>query len=300
MSKRETIARYNLIINKLRKAPASFKTMSDYLLRESELQDYDFNISSRTFQRDVADILALYHIDIQFDYSRGVYYIESDSQPDINNRMLEAFDTYHALHVANGLAPYIHFEKRKPQGTEHLYGLLHAIKNKLCIRFSYQKFWEEAVSHRTAEPYAMKEFKNRWYVLAKDAKDGNIKSFALDRLTDLEITGKKFKVAETYNVEESYRYCFGIISPNGQEPQEIVLQFDPVQGKYIKSLPLHETQQVILDNEDELQVKLKLCITHDFIMELLSFGSDVKALQPASLCDELKEMHQRAFAQYNM
>ena len=49
--------------------------------------------------------------------------------------------------------------------------------------------WDEA-SKRTSEPYALKEFKTRWYVLAKDNGDSNIKSFALDRLTNLEITNK--------------------------------------------------------------------------------------------------------------
>jgi len=212
--------------------------------------------------------------------------------------MLEAFDTFHALNIADGLAPYIHFEKRRPQGTEHLYGLLHAIKNKLRIKFSYQKFWEEEVTQRTTEPYALKEFKNRWYLLAKDIKDGNVKSFALDRLTNLEITNKSFQLSKPYNVEESYRYCFGIISPNDLAPEDVILSFDPVQGKYIKSLPLHETQQLMVDNEEELQVKLKICVTHDFIMELLSFGANMKVLKPKALIREIKTAHREATEQY--
>jgi len=70
MSKRESIARYNLVIKKLRKHPASFAEISDYLSLESELQDYNFNVSKRTFQRDLEDIRSLYNIDIQFDFSR--------------------------------------------------------------------------------------------------------------------------------------------------------------------------------------------------------------------------------------
>jgi len=189
-------------------------------------------------------------------------------------------------------------KKRKPQGTENLYGLLHAIKNKFQIKFFYQKFWEDEISHRTVEPYALKEFKNRWYLLAKDGKDNNIKSFALDRLTNLEITNRAFEFPKTYNIEESYRYCFGIISPNGEEPEEIVLSFDPFQGKYIKSLPLHESQHILIDNEDELRVQLKLCVTLDLIMELLSFGDNMKVLKPDTLTNEIKAAHQKAFEQY--
>jgi len=74
MSKRESIARHNLIIKKLRKHPASFADISDYLALESELQEYNFIVSKRTFQRDLEDIRSLYNIDIQYDFSRKVYF----------------------------------------------------------------------------------------------------------------------------------------------------------------------------------------------------------------------------------
>jgi len=298
MSKRESISRYNLIIKKLRKHPASFKEISEYLAFESELQEYNFTVSKRTFQRDLDDIRSLYNIDIQYDYSRKVYHIEFDQQPEINERILEAYDTFNALNITDRLSDHIHFEKRGPQGTENLYGLLHAVKNRVQIRFTYQKYWEEELSQRVAEPYALKEFRNRWYVLARDVKDQNIKSFALDRLTNLEITKKRFQFPRDFNTNEHFRYSFGIIGPNDHQPQEVVLSFTPFQGKYIKSLPLHESQQILIDNEEELQIKLKLFITHDFFMELLSYGENMKVLQPDSLIDDLKASLKKVLKHY--
>jgi predicted DNA-binding transcriptional regulator YafY len=298
MSKRESIARYNLIIKKLRKQPATFPEISDYLAFESELQEYNFNVSQRTFQRDLVDIRSVYNIDIQYDFSRKVYHIDFDEQSEVNERILEAFDTFNALNISDRLSDYIHFEKRRPQGTENLYGLLHAIKNKVQISFSYQKYWEDEITHRIAEPYALKEFKNRWYVLANDLKDRKVKSFALDRLTELEITRKKFQLSNDFDVNEHFKYCFGIISPNEHAPQDVILSFDPFQGKFIKSLPLHESQMVLEDNEDELRIKLKLFVTHDFIMELLSFGDHVTVIQPAALIEEIKNTYSNALKLY--
>ncbi|MEG0915545.1 MAG: WYL domain-containing protein [Myroides sp.] len=288
MSKRESIARYNLIIKKLRKRPATFAEIEEYLALESELQAYNFNISKRTFQRDRDDIRSLYNIDILFDFSKKVYYIDFDEQPEANERILEAFDTFNALNLTDRLSKHIHFEKRKPQGTEHLYGILHAIKNQIQIKFVYQKYWEDELTERSVEPYALKEFKNRWYVLSKDLVDNKIKSFALDRLTDLEILSKKFNFPKDFDVNEHYRYCFGIISPNGHQPEDVVLSFNAFQGKYIKSLPLHDSQQILIDNDNELRIQLKLFITHDFFMELLSFGENLKVFKPQSLIDDLK------------
>ncbi|MCB0476201.1 MAG: WYL domain-containing protein [Flavobacteriaceae bacterium] len=288
MSKRESIARYNLIIKKLRKHPASFAEIADYLALESELQEYNFNVSKRTFQRDLEDIRSLYNIDIQFDFSRKVYFLDFDEQPDVNERILEAFDTFNALNLSDRLSNNIHFEKRRPQGTENLYGLLHAIKNQLQIKFTYQKFWEDELTKRIVEPYALKEFRNRWYVLANDLKDNKVKSFALDRLSDLDITKKRFQFPDDFNVNRHYKYCFGIISPNGHKPEEIELSFDPFQGKYIKTLPLHESQQILIDDEDELRIKLTLFITHDFFMELLSYGENLRVIKPECLINDLK------------
>lgn len=299
MSKRESIARYNLIIKKLRKHPASFAEISDFLALESELQEYNFNVSKRTFQRDLEDIRSLYNIDIQFDFSRKVYFIDFDEQPDVNERILEAFDTFNALNLSDRLSNNIHFEKRRPQGTENLYGLLHAINNQLQIKFTYQKFWEDELTKRNAEPYALKEFRNRWYVLAKDLKDNQVKSFALDRLSDLDITKKQFQLPNDFNVNQHYKYCFGIISPNGHNPEEIELSFDPFQGKYIKTLPLHESQQILIDNEEELRIKLTLFITHDFFMELLSYGENLRVIKPESLINDLTSTFKNVLKLYD-
>jgi len=288
MSKREALSRYSLIIKKLRKHPATFSEIVDYLTFESDIQGYNFAVGKRTFQRDLDDIRSLYNIDIRYDFSRRVYLIDNEEQPEVNERILEAFDTFNALNISDRLSRYIHFEKRRPQGTENLYGLLHAIKNQVQIGFTYHKFWEDAQTQRRVEPYALKEFRSRWYVLANDLSDGKIKSFALDRLSNLEITRTKFRLPDNFDVNEHFRHSFGIISPSDEKPEEIILSFTPFQGKYIKTLPLHESQQVLADNETECRIKLTLFITHDFIMELLSYGANLKVISPQSLVDEIK------------
>ncbi|HYQ56450.1 MAG TPA: WYL domain-containing protein, partial [Draconibacterium sp.] len=124
MSKRESITRYNLIINKLRKQPSTFAQISDYLKLESEIQSYNFNISKRTFQRDLQDILSIFNIEIKYNFTDKVYFIKYDERPEISERVLEAFDTFNALNISDRISRNIYFEKRRPAGTENLYGLL--------------------------------------------------------------------------------------------------------------------------------------------------------------------------------
>lgn len=305
MSKRGYISRYMFILKKLKaKTYSTYGELQNYLDNQFDylqIQDDTLNIgfSKRTLQRDIREIRNIFGVYIEYSKANKGYFINQNDSENMNfQRMIEAFDMFNSLNLAQDMTPFIHLEKRKPQRTENLYGIIHAIKNKFQIKFSYEKFWEDEKTQRRADPYALKEFKNRWYLLARDSKDGKIKSFALDRLTELEITNKSFVFPKTYNIEESYRYCFGIISPNDEEPQEIVLSFDPIQGKYIKSLPLHEKQEILIDNEYEFRIKLKLCLTYDLNMELLSFGDNVKVLKPASLVNKIKNAHQNAYKQY--
>jgi len=298
MSKIESIARYSLIIKKIQKHPASFNEISDYLALESEMLGYNFNVSKRTFQRDIRDISSIYNIDIKYDFSQKVYYIDFDEKSEIIERMLDAFYTFNAFNLTERLSDFVHFEKRRPHGTENINEILNAIKNRLQITFAYQKFSDDAKSHRTVEPYALKEFKNRWYVVAKDLKDHKVKTFGLDRLSKLTTTKTKFEIPNDFNVNEHFKYCFGIISPDDGMPQEVILSFDPFQGKYIKSLPLHESQVIIADSDNELRVKLTIFITYDFIKEILSFGEMVRVIEPVALMVDVKNIYKNALKHY--
>lgn len=295
MSKIESYSRYYLIIKKLR-TESSFEEISNYLDYQSDLQNQNFRISKRTFQRDLNDIRALFNFDIR--YRNNAYYIHHENDDHHNERMLEAFDTFNALNLTDRLSSFIHFEKRKPQGTDHLYGLLHAIQKQLQLQIKYHKFWEDSYTERTIEPYALKEFKNRWYVMGNDKKDNTIKSFALDRIKDITFLSQKFQKSPAFNIDDHFKYCFGIIGPNADSPEEVILSFEPFQGKYIKTLPLHHTQEILLDTKKEVRIKLTLYITHDFKMELLSLGDEVKVLQPQSLIEDLKSIYKKALKQY--
>lgn len=296
MSKRDYIIRYLLIVKKLRNSGnATFNEINEYLRREFEIIDSPKNISIRTFQRDLNEIRTIFNIDIRCNNSNQ-YYIAEEENAGFNNRMMEAFDIINSLSAGQHLVPHIILEKRCPLGTEHLYGLLHGIRNRNIVRFTYQKYYETETSLREVEPYALKEFKGRWYLFSKDLGDGIIKTFALDRIKELDITKKRNAFPEGVDANDFFKNCFGVISSD-DGPEEVILSFKPLQGKYIKSFPLHESQAILEDKEDCL-IKLNLCLTHDFIMELLSYGDNVKVIKPVSLINDLKGSYQSALDLY--
>ena len=294
MSKRGYISRYLLIVRKIKQKPyctyEELKSYLDHQLEFLKMQDdlLAVGFSQRTLQRDLREIRNLFGIDIEFSRGEGGYYIVNDEGENMNfQRILESFDLFNSLQIAQDLRHFIHIEQQKPGGTEHLYGLLHAIKNRYRTTFTYNSFQGETITSRRVAPLAMKEFRNRWYVIAEDQKDGVVKSFALDRMTDLAISSHKFTYPPGFKVEEHYRYCFGIVSGDNTKPQIVILSFDPGEGRYIKTLPLHSTQEILLDSDQELRIKLIIKPTHDFIMEILSHGDKVKVIEPEGLREEV-------------
>jgi len=103
-----------------------------------------------------------------------------------------------------------------------------------------------------------------------------------------------FEKIKDFRPNELFRNCFGIINPKNEKPEEIILSFTPLQGKYIKRFPLHHSQEIITNNEKELLIKLQLFITDDFIFELLSHGDMLKIISSKSLKNNLCKLYSNA------
>lgn len=300
MSKKQFLKRYSLIINKLRKNASSFEEIQKYLAEQSINDEENYEISIRTFQREIKEIASTHNIEIKYFRSENVYKIIYDYNEERSERLMESLEIIDALKISSTLSNHLIFEKRKPTGTNNLSYLMGAIKNKNEIHFSYSNYWSEKSvdSQRKVEPMALKEAKYRWYLIAKDLKNNRIKTFGLDRISNLEIKNVVFDFPLNFNPEDMFRHSFGIMSEDEKTPQKIILSFSFEQGKYIKSLPLHYSQKELINNENEYRIELFLQPTYDFVMELLSIGDKVKVLEPESLKNEMIKKLEATLNQY--
>ncbi|WP_164123078.1 helix-turn-helix transcriptional regulator [Sphingobacterium sp. xlx-130] len=293
MAEKETLIRHNLIINKLRRSPLTWKELDAYLKRESEIQDLKLDFVQRTFQRHINDILEIYGVSIKSDRSTRRYYIEADEGHV--DRSMQAFDILNLLRMGDNSSNVVLFERRRPMGTEHLAGIFHAIRNNLLLKFEYQKYYEAEAEQRKLLPLAIKEAKNRWYVVGQDLDRNAMRVFAVDRMSKLDFGKKQPASRFAKNVELYFKNSFGVLlATEDQEVENIVLSYSSFQGNYIKSMPLHESQKILVDNADEVRISLNLYVTRDLIMEILSVGAQVKVLAPQSLVDLVREEHKRA------
>ena len=295
MSVHHTIKRYNKIISILRRRPMSYEEVQYEIDSDPDAREENLLTSQRTFQRDIRNIASIYEIKIESNKSTNQYYIKDDVEDIHSRRLRENFEIVNAIRLSKGFGQSLIFEERRSLGTEHMAGLIHAIQNRLTVKFEYHKFWDESVSTRTVNPVALKESRNRWYLIAQD--EDMVKNFALDRIKDLVISEYKFSPVD-YNIHEEFDNCFGIINGTNEKAQKVVLSFTPQEGRYVQSLPLHHSQQLILKNQEEIRFSYYIRPTYDFRMELLSYGDQVKVLKPESLQKAVKTQLQKALKGY--
>lgn len=294
MAKNEQMLRLLFIEEFLRRRKdrgATYPEIADYLETQFAEKGLELKFTERTFQRDKLAIADVFGIQISYSRKKNAHFIEEEELELSQESVFDQLLLVEAYRETKGKADVMFFEPRRARGLEHLNGLIHAITQKKVLSFTYQKFWENEKSSKVVMPYALKEFKNRWYLLAADYQSKNpsffLKTYGLDRISDLNISNTSFK-RENIDIEKAYKNSFGIISTLGKETQEILLKFDREQANYIKALPLHHSQTVIAENETETIFRVSLVPTYDFQREILSYGKRVQVLAPESFIQELK------------
>ena len=288
MSKLIYFKRYLYVIDRLRSRPCSFSALQDHVMSKLEQDDIDttFEYAIRTFERDKKDITALFGIVIQYNRKDKTYAIDEEEIEDQSvTRMIDVFSIHHALQEGNKLSPSVFLEKRKSLGTEHIYGIIHAIQNLYLLQFTHQKHWEDFSTQREVKPIAIKESQQRWYLVALDKKNETVKTFGLDRISNLKITDTKFKPV-AYNVETEFQHAFGV--ETYEAAKKVILEFSKQQGNYIKTFPLHKSQRIVKETEDAVSIEIFILTTNDIKMELLKYGSNVKVIAPISLQNDIK------------
>lgn len=309
MAKLEQIQRLLYIAELLKSKPngITYEETKNFLEEKFEEKAFELKFSEKTFKRDrnlIAEILGL---ESKYQKTLGTFALNNEELNLESESTLDDILLIDAYRKSKKNSKIVLFEKREPKGLYHFSELINAIKSHRVVSFTYQKYDENQPEKRVVIPYALKESQNRWYLLATDFSPENkkslehflstdekeefqkpkIKSFGFDRISNVEV--HRTRQLRFLNIlEESFKNSFGVSSTLDEIPQEIVLSFTPHQGKYIKSLPLHHSQEILTDDEKELRIKVTLSPTFDFNQEILSHGSNVTVISPESFRNEIK------------
>ncbi len=299
MSTQATIRSYYLIIERLRssKKPTK-KELFEYLKDEGLVN------SLRSLDRRIEEIRTEFHLEVPYAAVTNTY-----SLSDID---LQSLDTLLRFLEMNAITSLFGASLRKShealrhfsfdsdgsfQGLSNLKPIFNAIQASQLITFEYQKFDEDApIEVKKFCPLLLREYLGRWYVCGTFLNSDFLFTYGLDRIISLTI------IPETFipTVPDPASKFNSVVGVSVLEPVVVELTFSVSQAKYLKTLPLHKSQEIISETDNQVVFRFFLAPNYELIQRILMWGREVKVLKPASLADEIKFLLQETLNKYKV
>ena len=184
-------------------------------------------------------------------------------------------------------------------GLQYLSPLIDAALHQQVLDIVYQSYKEMAQERRfTVHPYYLKEYNNRWFLMALDADTGFICNLALDRIHSMEINASVKFIPTDQDFEHYFDEVIGVTIPDESvQTVHIELQVNERQYAYIKSKPLHPSQSIV--NESARIISIDVRPNYELDYHILSLGPDVEVLSPASYREHIIEKLQECLQIYS-
>ena len=296
MGKRlEGLQRMLVIVNKLKGSNSGIpvEELERYVTLRMEERGYT-GVNLRTLQRDLQDIASLFGIRIKHEHG-GYHIIEEDEQEwNRYEELLLNFDLLNALEGDSTLASYVLPEHHRPLHSEWLASLIGAIKRSHPVEFQYVlvRHDDQQVKKKVL-PHFLKESNQHWYLLAYEGD--TLKTFGVDRIRNLHVLDNEhFRRDTSIDAQALFRDCYGIWDQADIPVEDIELRYDALDGKFLKSVPLHHSQVILADTPEEFRIALRLRITNDFVMELLSRSRSLEVIRPLHLRERVRHIYEAA------
>ena len=262
-------------------------SLADLQLRYESHFGRGEELSERQFHRYTDAVEELFDIEIKYSRSRRGYVISDREGIDnmgMRKWLLQTFSVNSVLHESQELKNRILLENI-PSGQHHLTTIVDTMREGVKLSMVYQSFGAEKPSTFDVEPWCVKLFEQRWYMLGMSDK---LRIYALDRIKALEPTERKFKLPKKFDAAKFFEDYYGIIIGDEDfDVEPVALKVDSWQSKYLRTLPLHHTQVEVERNEEYSIFEYHLCPSFDFRQKLLSMGETVEVLAPQLLRDNI-------------
>lgn len=266
-------------------------------------------LARSTFNRHKDAIEDIFGIYIDCDRQNGYqYYIGNDyvlREDSVQNWMLSTLSVNNIISESLSLQDRILLQPVPSEGN-YLKMVIEAMKKSVKVAIEYRKYGTDTPNHLTFEPYCIKMFKQRWYILGhfhRDATEEKPMSnyfgiFSFDRIISLSLTDAKFTIDPDFDAQAYFDECYGVLVGDGTKPERIVIRAYGYERYYLRDLPIHNSQHEIGQGENFADFELHMRPTIDFSGHILSRGNQIKVLSPNWLADEIHDMHIEAALMY--
>ena len=262
---------------------------------------FDSDYPRRTFNNHRDAVEEVFGIEIGCNRSTNRYFIKageniSDESAE-NAWLINTFTVNNMLRLSKEKLQGRVSVEDIPSGHMHLTEVMEAMTENLEVVMEYHKYTSEESETLTIWPYAAKEFAKRWYIIAYCKEREDLRVYGLDRVKNMKVTGKKFRMKNGFDVDELFATSFGIYLPGGKG-QTITFRCSEREAKFLRDLPIHRSQEEVRKDGDNVIFSIFVCPDKNLIMEICKHGSRIEILSPAEVRDAVREELAKALAQY--
>lgn len=294
MNKSAALHRHLCLIRQLQ-PPYSYPAKEVLVAR---LKDLGFPAASnRTLERDFNAITHEYGLPVQFHHLQRGYYLSLPTDEDVSDfhqflQLLERRERLEFLSSSIGnaheVSRFLQLEKNSHfTGLDQLPRLWEALRARRVVQFTYRSYAGTPPRRRTVEPGLIFEDRNRWYLAGRDQEIDRLRTFGLDRISDLVFTDRFVAVDRTDEYRSHRQHVIGVTAPPDQPVERVVLRFTPLEGNYVISLPMHGSQRVLRNDDRGVDIELRVIPNFELEREILGYGEEVEVLEPASLREKI-------------
>lgn len=292
---------YIWLLNTIARGPIS-RAAIDEKWAHSSVNEYKQDyLPESNFHRWKSTVEMLFDVHIKCN-AYNEYYIEEASDlrgADLRGRLLNLMSMDSLLKDSKELSDQILFEP-VPSGEKFLAPIIEALRDKTAIKMTYQGFTKDYPATFIVEPYCLKMFKQRWYVLAYSPGINKMRVYGLDRIHAIEPTTEKFQLPDDFDAEAYFKDAYGVtVLDEQQKPEKIVISIDEYQANFLRTLPLHPSQKEIEPINGYPAFSFYLYPADEFLRELYAYGSNLEVHEPKWLREEFAEDAQKVNKMYN-
>ena len=263
-----------------------------------------------TFNRHKDAIQDIFGINIDCDCKGGYrYYIANEKvlrEDTVQNWIVSTMSVNDVISDSKALHDRIVLQQIPCD--EYLETFINAMKRKVRVEVKYRRYESDNVTEVDFEPYCLKLFNQRGYVLAHFHRDATPEKeerdyygvYSFDRMQEVSLTNVKFEVRDDFDAQDYFSECFGVFASESTPAERIVLRAYNKQRYYLNDLPLHHSQKVIGRGENYTDFEYYIRPTIDFCGHILSLANQLKVICPQSLADRIRQMAMDTLEMYGM
>lgn len=287
----KTYLRYIWLLDTIKqsKIPLTFEDI--VRIWEGSPYAYMGGLPIRTFHEHRKGIEEMFGVVIECDKSRGyIYYIKNPEvlmQNPYAQLLLRKYSVPQDFTTFNMMRDRILLEEI-PHGTTYFDDVVMSMRTNTELIIDYQRY-EGQRETLTIQPYFMKVYNRRWYVLGYIKETESIRHLALDRFIDLKKTYVKFVFPKDFIPRKYYDHVVGIYVNEDLPVVNLKIRVYGVQTEYMRMLPLHKSQREGASKYGEFaEFSYRVCLTPELKSKILALGSNVEVLEPLEYREEIE------------